>query len=32
MYHNFELFRMREKQIPVDKVEVKGKQWQIYVL
>jgi hypothetical protein len=25
MYYNFELFRIREKQIPVDKVEVKGK-------
>ncbi|XP_074648217.1 eukaryotic translation initiation factor 3 subunit B-like [Tubulanus polymorphus] len=23
MYHNFEIFRMREKQIPVDKVEMK---------
>lgn len=23
MYHNFELFRIREKQIPVDKVETK---------
>lgn len=25
LYYNFELFRIREKQIPVDKVEVKGK-------
>lgn len=24
LYYNFELFRIREKQIPVDKVEVKG--------
>jgi len=25
IYYNFELFRIREKQIPVDKVECKGK-------
>ena len=24
IYYNFELFRIREKQIPVDKVECKG--------
>ncbi len=24
IFHNFNIFRMREKQIPVDIVEVKG--------
>lgn len=25
MYYNFEIFHMREKQIPVDSAEIKGK-------
>jgi translation initiation factor 3 subunit B len=25
LYHNFEIFRIREKQIPVDSIEIKGK-------
>lgn len=32
IYYNFELFRIREKQIPVDKVECKGKKLIFIVL
>jgi translation initiation factor 3 subunit B len=24
LYHNFEIFRIRENQIPVDSIEIKG--------